>query len=148
MPFVIGTNEYVESYSFIVAVEGMDHALEGFSKMSAPKTTGEDVHWKNGTDMFIRKMPGVTHWEPVTLERVYSGRDELHLWWESILAGNIDRRTVTVTMLARDGVTHKGRYSFMRAYPSAWELPELDAGGSNTAIEKVTLTFEDLVAEL
>ncbi|MBK9649017.1 MAG: phage tail protein [Deltaproteobacteria bacterium] len=41
-----------------------------------------------------------------------------------------------------------GKYTLIAAYPSKWELPELDAGGSNTAVEKITLSVENVIQEL
>ncbi|MFT6142610.1 MAG: phage tail-like protein [Myxococcota bacterium] len=142
MPFNTPTNDFIGSFNFIVKVAGMTHDLEGFTKCSAIKAKVETINWKNGTDMYVRKAPGRTEWEDVTLERIYSGRDELHNWWEEIIAGNISRKTVSITFLRHNGTEVVRKYDLLSAYPSAWELPELDATGSNGATEKITLSCE------
>ena len=59
--------------------------------------------------------------------------------------GEIDRRTVSIEYLRPDGVTVVRRYELYNTYPCKWELPELDGGGSNAAIEKITLAVERVV---
>ena len=145
MPFNTPTNSFIGSFNFKVKVEGMDHEFEGFTKCSAIKAKVEAITWKNGTDMYVRKAPGRTEWEDITLERIYSGRDELHTWWEEIISGNINRKMVSITFLRHDGSTVVRKYDLLSAFPSAWELPELDATGSNGATEKITLSCERVI---
>ena len=81
------------------------------------------------------------------MERVYSGLDEFSIWRQSIVDGTVDRREVSIEYLRNnDEVVRK--YTLISAYPSKWELPELDAGGSNTAVEKITLSVESVIQEL
>ncbi len=138
------TNNYIGSFHFRVTVEGINDPLDGFIKVSAIKSTTEAMDFKHGLDMSVRKAPGRTLYEDVTLERVYSGLDEFHAWRKAIEAGQIDRRTVSIEFLRPDHTTVR-RYVLLNAFPREWELPEMDAGGSNTAVERITLAVEQVL---
>ena len=138
------TNNYIGSFHFRVTVEGINDPLDGFLKVSSIVSKTESMEFKHGLDMSVRKAPGRTTYEDVTLERVYSGLDEMHAWRKAIEAGNIDRRTVSIEFLRPDHTTMR-RYVLLNAYPSQWELPELDAGGSANAVEKITLSVEQVL---
>lgn len=140
------TNNYIGSFQFRVTVEGINDPLDGFIKVSPIVSTTENIEFKHGLDRSVRKAPGRTTFEDITLERVYSGLDEFALWRESIVNGNVDRRTVSIEFLRNDASVVR-KYSMYNAYPSKWELPEMDAGGSNTAVEKITLSVEKVIQE-
>lgn len=138
------TNNYIGSFHFRVTVEGINDPIDGFLKVGAITTTTENVDFKHGMDMSVRKAPGRTTYEDVVLERVYSGLDEFYAWRQGIEAGNIDRRTVSIEFLRPDHSTMR-RYVLLNAYPSKWELPAMDASGSQTAVEKITMAVEKVL---
>ena len=141
------TNNYIGSFQFRVTVQGINDPLDGFIKVSPVVSTTENMDFKHGLDRTVRKSPGRTTFEDITLERVYSGLDEFSLWRQTIVDGKIDRREVPIEYLQRDDTVVR-KYTLIAAYPSKWELPELDAGGSNTAVEKITLSVENVNQEL
>ena len=63
---------------------------------------------------------------------------------QAIEAGNIDRRTVSIEFLRSDHTTMR-RYVLLNAYPSKWELPAMDASGSQAAVEKITISSENIL---
>lgn len=146
MPGPNPTNNYIGSFQFRVTIEGINDPLDGFIKVSALTSTTENIQFKHGLDRSVRKAPGRTNFEDITLERVYSGLDEFAQWRENIVNGNIDRRTVSIEFLRNDG-TMVRKYSLYNAYPCKWVLPAMDAGGSNTAVEQITLSAERVVQE-
>jgi phage tail-like protein len=133
------------SFNFRITVAGINDPLDGFTKCSAITTETETIEFKHGMDKLVRKNPGRTKVSDITVERVYSGLDELAQWRQRIVDGIIDRRAVSIEFLRPDGVTVVRRYDLYNAYPSKWELPDCDASGSNAATEKITLTCERLV---
>ena len=145
MPGATPTNNYIGSFHFRVKVDGINDPLDGFIKVSSITSTTETVEFKHGMDRAVRKNPGRTTFEDVTLERVYSGLDEFSQWRQRIVDGEIDRRTVSIEYLKPDGATVVRRYELYNSYPSKWELPEMDAGGSNAAMERITLSVERVV---
>lgn len=138
------TNNYIGTFHFRVQVEGINDPLDGFVKISPVTSTTEAMDFKHGMDRKVRKAPGRTLFEDMTLERVYSGLDEFHAWRKKIVDGDIDRRTVSIEYLRADHSVMR-RYVLVNAFPSKWELPEMDAAGSNTAVEKITLSVEDVL---
>lgn len=138
------TNNYIGSFHFRVTVEGINDPLDGFMKVSSITSTTENVDFKHGLDSSVRKAPGRTTFDDVTLERVYSGLDEFYAWRQAIEAGNIDRRTISIEFLRSDHTTMR-RYVLLNAYPSKWELPAMDASGSQAAVEKITISSEKIL---
>lgn len=144
MPGPNPTNNYIGAFHFKVTVEGVNDAFDGFIKCSGVKCSSEPMEFKHGMDMVVRKAPGRTVYEPVNLERVYSGLDEFTAWRDSIMAGNIDRRTVSIEYLRNDQSVVT-RFDLLGAWISKWASPELDASGSNGAIETIELTYETVI---
>jgi phage tail-like protein len=144
MPGPNPTNNYIGGFHFRVTIQGINDPLDGFTSCSGVVSETEPMQFKHGMDVVVRKAPGRTVFQPITLERVYSGIDEFTRWRDSIIAGNIDRRTVSVEYLRSDQslVT---RYDLLGAWISKWESPPLDAMGSNGAMEKVELTYEMVI---
>ncbi len=145
MPGANPTNNYLGSFHFRLTIEGINDPLDGFVKVSSITSTTENIEFKHGMDRSVRKNPGRTSYDDVTVERVYSGLDEFSAWRQRIVDGEIDRRTVSIEYLKPDGVTVVRRYELYNAYPCKWELPEMDAGGSNAAMERITLAVERVV---
>ena len=140
------TNKYIGSFQFRVTVQGINDPLDGFVKVSPIVSSTENLEFKHGLDRSVRKAPGRTSFDDITLERVYSGLDEFSQWRERIVNGELDRRTVAIEYLRNSGEVVR-KYSLYSAYPSKWELPEMDAGSSNAAVEKITLSVERVIQE-
>jgi len=146
MPGPNPTNNYIGAFQFRVTIEGINDPLDGFTKVSSIVSSTENIDFKHGLDRSVRKSPGRTSFEDITLERVYSGLDEFSGWRERIVNGEIDRRTVSIEFM-RNNAEVVRKYSLYNAYPSKWELPEMDAGASNAATEKITLSVEKVVQD-
>ncbi|MFE3259443.1 phage tail protein [Nocardia sp. NPDC059091] len=56
------------------------------------------------------------------------------------------RQNITMTLLDGKRKPVK-RFHFMKAWPSAWKGPSLEAGNSGPAVEQVTITYEDSKVE-
>lgn len=144
MPGPNPTNNYIGSFHFKVTVQGINDALDGFTSCTGIVSNTEPMEFKHGMDVVVRKAPGRTTFDPITLERVYSGVDEFTAWRDSIIAGNIDRRTVSIEYLRNDQSVVT-RFDLLGAWISKWESPQMDAMGSNGALEKIELTFETVI---
>jgi len=112
------TNNYIGSFHFRITVEGINDPLDGFMKVSSITSTTENVDFKHGLDSSVRKAPGRTTFDDVTLERVYSGLDEFYAWRQAIEAGNIDRRTVSIEFLRSDHTSGED-HNLLREHPAA-----------------------------
>lgn len=145
MPGSNPTNNYLGAFQFRVQISGINDPLDGFLKVSAITSKTEPIEFKHGMDRSVRKSPGRTSVNDVVLERVYSGLDEFARWRQAIVNGEIDRRTVSISYLKPDGSTVVRRYELYNCYPTQWELPEMNASSSATAVEKITLAVESYV---
>jgi phage tail-like protein len=139
--FDLTTDNYVGTHNFQVAIPGMDVLNTEFTSISGVVSTSEEIEFMHGTDPYVRKTAGRVTYEPITMERVYKGVDDFYAWRLEVENGNIERRDVTVTMMnsafqAVRAMTLEG------AWPSKWEMPNMDAQSSGPAVERITLTVE------
>ena len=65
---------------------------------------------------------------------------------EPMEAGSIIRRDVKIEMMKGNGEVSRTMMC-MGAWPSRWELPEMDASGSGGAVERISLTVERVTNE-
>lgn len=139
--------ELFGSFQFILEVEGITKnearsVVGGFSKVAGMDSKTEVIEYRHGNSPHVHKKPGRTNYSNITLERGFSGSDDLYVWRRQIENGSVTRRSGSVVAMDHDGVTEVWRYNFFGAWPSEWEAPDFDAGGSQMAIEKITLTIE------
>ena len=137
------SDEYLGSHRFYVTLGGSAPA-DGFTSVSPIVSMTETISFKHGMDPWVRKAPGRVQWEDITLERIYCGDDAFAQWRESIVNGASDRRDIVIEYQDAAGGTKK-TYQLMQCFPVRWELPGLDASGSNGAMEKITLAVESVI---
>jgi phage tail-like protein len=138
------TDEYLGSHRFYVALDNNAPA-DGFTTVSPIISMTEAITFKHGQDPWVRKAPGRVQWEDITLERVYCGDDSFAQWREQIVNGSSDRRTVTIEFQNNSALTKK-TYTLINCFPVRWELPGLDASGSQGAMERITLCVESVMS--
>ncbi|MCP4256644.1 MAG: phage tail protein [Planctomycetes bacterium] len=127
-------------------------AVAGLKKMSALKKTTEAVDWRTGGDpTHVRKLPGGTKYEAITLEQGLT-HDPVFEEWAN-LVNNIDgddamslvkfRRTITINVMNLQGKVAIS-YKVNRAWVSEYQaLPDFDAGTTNTVgIQTIKLEHE------
>jgi phage tail-like protein len=135
------TTNYVCMHNFQVNIKGIDVINTEFCSISGVVSESEEINLMHGTDPYTRKSPGrVTH-EPIVLERVYKGIDDFYGWYLEVENGNIERRDVTITMM--DSAFRAIRaITLDKAWPSKWEMPDIETASSGPAIERITLICE------
>jgi phage tail-like protein len=82
---------------------------------------------------------------PVVLRRALTTSTELYEWRRRIVEGREDRRDVTIRQLSAPGGKLVNAWRLLKAWPSRWSGPTLNAMSGDIAIEELELTFEDLV---
>lgn len=138
----LGTEEYLGSFHFRVKIEGISTDInQAFTRISGVVSQSEPMEFMHGTDPYVRKGVGRTSFEDVTLERIWNGTDKFYEWRQEVEGGVISRKTVTIEMLKPNGEVSRTQ-NCIGAWPSRWELPEMDASGSSGAVERITLTVE------
>lgn len=139
-----------KSFKFEVTISGnMTFARAGFQKVSGLKMETDVVEYREGGDInSITKTPGLTKFDPITLERGMS--DDLDMWdWASKLfsmdgAVKPDaecRALLTITLKDRQGTPVK-KWEVPECWVSSYETGEFDAMGNNIMIEKITVQHQ------
>jgi len=138
------------TFKFQVLIDGQPVA--GLKKMGALKKTTEAVDWRTGGDpTHVRKLPGGTKYEAITLEQGLT-HDPVFEQWAN-LVNNIDgdaamslvnfRKDIVINAMNLQGAVAMS-YQVKRAWVSEYQaLPDFDAGTTNTVgIQTIKLEHE------
>ncbi len=138
------------TFNFQVLIDGQPVA--GLRKMGALKKSTEAVDWRTGGDpTHVRKLPGGTKYEAITLEQGLTHDPVFEKW--ANLVNNIDgesamslknfRKDIVINVLNLQGQVAIS-YQIKRAWVSEYQaLPEFDAGTTNAVgIQTIKLEHE------
>jgi phage tail-like protein len=135
------------AFNFVVKLGdegGDDQIVGGFSDVSGLGNEVKFSEYRNGNDKenHVRKIPNINSTDDVTLKRGVIGDLRLFSWLKSTRIGELDPRTVTITLLdeARAEVCS---WVLTAAQPKKWVGPTLAAkGGGEVAMEELHLVAE------
>jgi len=130
------------NFNFLVEIDGS--TVGGFTECSGLVAETAVIEYREGSDRAgVRKLPGLTRYSNVVLKRGVTTSRELFEWHRRIAEGELDRRTVVLSLLdeSRNVVL---RARLRDAWPCKWEGPVLHAKGNEVAIESLELTHEGL----
>ena len=137
------------NFKFQVLIDGQPVA--GLKKVSALVRTTDVVEWRTGGDpTHVRKIPGKTRYEPITLEQGLT-HDPVFEQWAN-LVNNLDgdaamslvnfRKDIVINVLNLQGAVAIS-YIVRRAWVSEYQaLPELDAENCEVGIQRIVLQHE------
>ncbi len=142
----IRDNPYGDCNFLVQLGDGSDDTVAGgFRTVSGIGTSLDVVEYRNGNDRSpsTRLLAGLRRHSRVVLTRGVIG--DLRLW-QWAYQDPPDRRTVTIVLLdeTRSAVM---TFTLLRAWPTKWEGPALDAQGTDVAIETLELCYEGLQVE-
>jgi len=140
-----------KNFKFRVKWDG--RYVAGVSKVSSLKRSTEVVEHREGGDpSTVRKSPGQTKYEPLTLERGVTHDQEFEKWankvwnWGSGLGAEVslaDFRKDLIIEFYNEAGQLAIAYKMYRCWPSEYQaLPELDAGANAVAIQTLILQNE------
>jgi phage tail-like protein len=142
---------HVGTWNFKVSIDGIPMSSSSFQSVSGINTETEMIEFKFGPDPFMRTIPGKTKFGAVELSRVYKmGSLELYNWRRLAESGidNVSRNVrvdVYGTNLSQAPVMSLVLHD---CFPKKWECPELNAGSSEGAIEKISLDVSRVTTSL
>lgn len=123
-----------------------------FSEVSGLTMESEVVEYRGGADkqLSTRKQPGLKKFSNVTLKRGIAPAESgngLFEWYNTIAAGTVTRRPVTVSLLneTRDPVM---TWKIRDAWPVKIEGPGLKSTGTDVAIESIEFACEGIEIEV
>ncbi|QTF92387.1 phage tail protein [Halomonas sp. BM-2019] len=140
-----------KNFKFRVKWDG--RYVAGVSKVSALSRTTEVVEHREGGDpSTVRKSPGQTKFEAITLERGVTHDTEFEKWANKVwnlgsgLGAEVslrDFRKDIILELYNETGQLAISYNVLRCWPSEYQsLPELDAGANAVAIQTLKLENE------
>ena len=132
-------HDHIGNFNFRVEIEGLASAR--FKELEGIVSETEVISYGGTVDQLQRKRPGRSKWQDVTLKRGYTNDPELWKWRKSVVEGNVERHSGSIIICSDDG-SEIVRYNFFEAWPSKWTGMKLDAKGTETTIEELTLTVE------
>ncbi len=127
--------------------------VAGVSEIGALRRATEVIKHRDGGDPSTsRKSPGRTEYDPITLKRGVTHDPEFERWATKVwnLGAGVGtevslkdfRKNITIELYNEAGELAIA-YLIYRCWVSEWQaLPELDAGNSAIAIERITLQHE------
>jgi phage tail-like protein len=128
------------NYNFLVELDGITRAA--FQECSGFDSTVDVIeHREGGENTTLRKLPGMTKYSNIVLKWGITDDSDLYNWHRRIVDGDIERKTGAIVLLDRKGDEVK-RWEFVRAWPTKWDGPDLNAEGTDVAIEMLELAHE------
>ena len=121
----------------------------GFTEVTGLEVTTEKIEYRDGASKEYHKvrMPGMQTFGDLTLKRgVFAGDNEFYDWWNSVALNTVERRDITISLLNE---SHEPVvvWKVKNAWPTKVTSTDLNASGSETAIETLMLTHEGLTME-
>lgn len=140
----MATGDRVDPYrnfNFLVEIDGITQA--GFSDVSGFGASTDPIEYREGGEPnnTVRKLPGVTKWNNITLKWGLTDSRELFDWYQDIANGKIERKNGSIIVLDLEG-NEKVRWNFYEGWPTKWDGPDYTAKGNDVAIETLELAVE------
>jgi phage tail-like protein len=131
------------AYNFKLLIDGV---TEGhFIQCSGLRAKVEVIHYREGCGgTAVRKLAGQLSLGHVTLSQGFTTSAELWSWFLPSMAGEPERKNVSILMLAMDGLTEVLRYNLLECWPCDWEIAAFDALSNQIAVARLVLTFESI----
>jgi phage tail-like protein len=149
--FEVNTHRFDPYRNFKFKVKWDNEYVAGCNKCSALKKTVEVVDWRTGGDpTHVRKLPGKTSFEAITLEQGLTHDLRFEEWANKVnnFAGDAAmsllefRKDIVIDFFNVQG-SKVMSYIVHRCWVSEFQaLPELDASGNAIAIQTIKLEHE------
>lgn len=143
-----------KNFKFRVVLDGVPVA--GLSKMGALKKSTEVIEWREAGDpSIVRKLPGRTKFEPITLEAGVTHDTTFEEW--ANLVNNLEgpaamslaryRKDLVIEVLNLQG-NPVLRFRVRRAWVSEYQAtPEMDANANAVAITSIKIEHEGFIRD-
>jgi phage tail-like protein len=130
-------------FNFLVELDGIAQA--SFTECTGLGSTTEVIENREGGDnVTVRKLPGKTSFTDISLKWGMTDSVELWEWRQQIAGGIVIRKNGSIVLFDLANKTEVARWNFLRAWPSRFEGPALNARGNDIAINTLVLVHEGL----
>jgi phage tail-like protein len=140
----MATGELVDPYNnyrFVVEINGVSLGI--FTEVSGFDSTIDVIEYREGGDnTTLRKLPGMTKYSNIVLKWGITDEMSLYKWHRDAVEGEPEfRKSGSIVLLDRAG-EEVARWNFVRAWPTKYDGPDLNAEGTDVAIETLELAHE------
>jgi len=133
------------AFRFLLEIDGIVQA--GFSEVTIPDASSEPVEYREGSEPpTVRKLPGLNKYGNVTLKWGITDSMELYeKWWKLVEECDMEkaRKNVAIILMDCEG-NPAARWEFVEAWPSKYDAPDLNATGTDVAIETLEIVHEGM----
>jgi phage tail-like protein len=130
------------NYNFHVEIDGISRAA--FQEVTGLDSTIDVIeHREGGWNTTPHKFPGQTKHANLVLKHGMDADKELFDWHRAVVEGTTDRRNGAIILLDRRA-QEVARWNFVRAWPSKYTGPSLNAESNDVSVETVELVHEGL----
>jgi phage tail-like protein len=128
------------NFSFLVEIDGITQA--GFSDCTGFGASTDPIEYREGGEnRTVRKLPGMTKYNNITLKWGITDSRELYDWYRDVVNGKIQRKNGSIILLDLQG-QEVLRWNFFNGWPSKWDGPDFTAKGNDVAIETLEIANE------
>ena len=134
----------VRNFNFLVEIDGIAQA--SFTECTGLGSTTEVIEMREGGDNTrVRKLPGKTSFTDISLKWGLTSSTLLWNWRQVVIDGQPPfRRNGSIVVFDLANRTEVTRWNFVRAWPTKWEGPALNAKGNDIAIDTLVIAHEGL----
>lgn len=130
------------NFNYLVEIDGITRGA--FQEVGGLDSTVDVIeHREGGWNTTPRKFAGQTKHANITLKWGMTVDNQLYAWHRTVVDGTVERRNGSVVLLDRRG-QEVARWNFVRAWPTKYTGPSLNAEASDIAIETLELAHEGL----
>jgi phage tail-like protein len=128
------------NFSFLIEIDGITQA--GFSDCTGFGASTDPIEYREGGEnRTVRKLPGMTKYNNITLKWGITDSRELYDWYRDVVNGKIERKNGSIILLDLQG-QEVLRWNFFNGWPSKWDGPDFTAKGNDVAIETLEIANE------
>jgi phage tail-like protein len=137
-------NDPYRNCRFLLEIDGITQA--GFSEATIPDTTQDPIEYREGNEIpTVRKIPGLIKYGNLTLKWGITDSLELYNWRKLVEQGKWQdyRRNIAIILMDEEG-SPASRWEFSYAWPSKYDSPDMNAKGTDIAIETMEIAHEGM----
>lgn len=138
-----GIEEPEGNFVFELEIDGV--AVANFLECSGIKTSTQVFELEEGgMNHRVHKLPGQSRWENITLRYGVTSDTSLLSWRNEILDDGFKARRNGAIIVKNNAMEEVRRYSFINAWPVAYEGPQFSSQGAELAIEMIEIAHHGI----
>jgi phage tail-like protein len=152
-PFTVNTLRFspYPGFAFLIYLGNSTTPVAGVSKVTGLKRSTDPIEYKQGGDAIIRRSPGRSKYEAITMERGITHDTDFEAWANAVQVLDKGAPSTSLKNLRQevriDFLNEERqvvlRFNVHRCWVSEYQaLPDLDAGTNAVAIEHIKLENE------